>query len=449
MARAVDAAGGTASAPDGTRRHWLVDHWRRRRWALLAMVAFVAVSLAFTFLWGPVVRHKAEWVIPGDIWSTFRNAHFVGWGDIGGIYDPAYGLLTFPAVVLALTPAAMVSGHFGLTESIGLWTVPHPSAWLVLGPVVLALGGSCLLAFDAMAEALGVDGGKRVVLLGVESVITFQVVTLWGHPEDMVALGLAGYALLMGTSGRWRPSGWLWGAAIAFQPLVLVLVPVAVVTVPRGRRVRLAVRAVLPTAVLLAIPLATQWSMTTGSLLHQSNRTDLDHATPWIVLSAHLGPHAVSAGPGRLIAVAAALVLGWVAWRRRPSLLGLVWLGALALGLRCFFESVMVPFYLGPPFALIVLAAAAGVGWRRLVGSSVAMGVATVVSFHRLGEWPYWLVLVAGLAAGLACAWPGRDAFTPGAGAASAVRSTHPAPLAESVPPSEQSAGTTLAGTRT
>jgi hypothetical protein len=151
---------------------------------------------------------------------------------------------------------------------------------------------------------------------------------------------------------------------------------------------------------------------------HQSNRTDLDHPTPWVAFSAHLGPHVVSAGPGRMLALSSALVLGWVAWRRRPSLLGFVWLGALALALRCFFESVMVPFYLGPPFALILLACAAASGGRRLAVATGAMVVGTVLAFHRLGEWSYWLPMVALLALGLACAWPGRSAFGAQAGTA-------------------------------
>ncbi len=387
------------------------DFWAHRRWALVAIVAYVAISLAFTFLWGPVVRHQATWVVPGDIWSTFRGAHLVGWGDIGGIYNPTYGLLTFPAVVVVLAPVAMVTGHFGLTESIGTFTVTHPSAWLWLGPVTLFLGAWCLVAFDAMAEELGVGRGKRIALVTVEAAIVFQVVTLWGHPEDMVAIGLATYAILMGWRGRWTSAGWLWGAAIAFQPLVLVLFPLALATAPRGSRVRLCFFSALPSATLLAAPLVTQWNLTTRSMLHQSNRTDLNHPTPWITFSSHLGPNLVTAGPGRLIALLAAVVIGVVAWRLRPSLAALVWMGALALCLRCFFESVMDTFYLGPPLALILIACAVRPGWLRLSTASVIMVVATVFSFHRLGEWAYWLPLMTMLAVGLACGWPGRDAF--------------------------------------
>ena len=394
-------------------RDWLVGHLRRRTWALVAMAVFTAVSLAFSFLWGPVVRHQAIWVIPGDIWSTYRDAHLVGWGNIGGIYDPYLGLLTFPAVVVVLAPVAMVSWHFHLTESFGQITVAHPSAWLWLGPAILLLGASCLVALDAMAEELGIGRGKRILLLGVESVIVFQVVTIWGHPEDMVAIGLATYALLMGSRRRWTATGWLWGAAIAFQPLVLVLFPLGFATTRRGERVRLCVRSALPTVVLLAAPLITQWGMTTRSMLHQSNRVDLNHPTPWIAFSSHLGPNVVSAGPGRVIALLAAVAIGGVAWRLHPSLAAMVWMGAVALSLRCFFESVMDPFYLGPPFALILVACAVRPGWRRLVTGTVVMVVATVLAFHHLGEWATWLPMVALLSVGLSCGWPGRDAFGP------------------------------------
>ena len=415
-APAGDAAPALSGAPvgaadrDRTAGSWVVGHLRGRAGAVVALLACTAVALAYSFLWGPVVRHEAVWVVPGDLWSTFRNAHFVGWGDMGAIYDPTYGLLTFPGVVVALAPVAVASGHFGLTESIGLLMVHHPSAWLLLGPVTLLLGGSCLFAFDALAEELDVDRATRWVLLGAESAVVFVVVGMWGHPEDMAALGLATYALLQGHRGRWRSGGWLWGAAIAFQPLVLVLAPVWVATCPAGQRLRTVVRAALPTVVLMTLPLATHWTMTTGALLHQGNRTDLDHPTPWIAFSAHLGPHLVSAGPGRILALLAAVGLGAVAWSLRPSLAGLVWLGGLALTLRCFFESVMVPFYLGPPFAVLLLAAAAAPGRRRLLVTAAAMVGATVLTHHRLGAWPYWLGMVAFLAVGLACGWPGRRA---------------------------------------
>ena len=393
----------------------MVEHAARRTWALAAIGVTVGMSLLYVFWWGPVVRHVAIWIVPGDIWSTFRDAHMVGWGDIGGIYDPNYGLLTFPASVILLTPVAMTSGHFGLSESIGTLAITHPSAYLLLGPAILLLGSACLLAFDALAESLGISRGQRIVLLSIESVLVFQVVTLWGHPEDMTALGLAAYALLQASRGRWTAAGWLWGLAIATQPLVLVVFPLAFAMSPSGQRMRLCFRSALPTTMLLAIPLLTQWGMTTRALLHQSNMVSVNHPTPWMAFSAHTGPDHVSAGPGRIVALLAAVAIGALASRLRPSLLGLVWLSALALALRCFFESVMVPFYLGPPFALIVLACALRPGYLRLLVASTAAVGANVLAYHHLGTWSYWLPMVGLLALALACGWPGRaDLMTRG-----------------------------------
>jgi hypothetical protein len=110
-----------------------------------------------------------------------------------------------------------------------------------------------------------------------------------------------------------------------------------------------------------------------------------------------------------MIAVLAAVLIGYLAYRRPPSTVGLLWLCALALSLRCFFESVMVVFYLGPPLALIVLMAATCDSRRRLIGAWAIATVATVFAFHRFSEWEYWLPMVAFLAIGLACAWPGRS----------------------------------------
>jgi hypothetical protein len=109
-----------------------------------------------------------------------------------------------------------------------------------------------------------------------------------------------------------------------------------------------------------------------------------------------------------MIAVLVAVLIGYLAYRRPPSTVGLLWLCALALSLRCFFESVMVVFYLGPPLALIVLTTATCASWRRLVGAWAIAMVATVYCFHGASEWGYWAPMVAFLAIGLACAWPGR-----------------------------------------
>jgi hypothetical protein len=390
------------------RASWMVEHLKRRRWPLAVMLAFVLVSMAYSLWWNPVVHHSQNWVIPGDIWSTFRAAHWVGWGNIGSIYGRDTQLVTFPGIAVLLAPVAMVSGALGLGESIVPVILSRPTSWLLLGPAILLLGSTCLMAFDAMAEELGVNRPRRVALSFMEAVVIFQVVTLWGHPEDMLALTFSLYALLAMFRGRWSLSGWLWGAAIVTQPLVILMFPLALVRTPNAQRLRLCLYGALPSVVLLSAPLVTQWHRTSAVLLHQANARFLDHATPWIALSPTLSRTTVGAGPGRMIAAFVAILVGFMAYRTPPSRVGLLWLCALVLSLRCFFESVMDVFYLGPPLALIVLTAATCASRTRLVGAWAIAILATVYGFHRASEWGYWVPMVAFLAIGLACAWPGR-----------------------------------------
>ncbi len=390
------------------RTFWLVKHLKRRRWPLAVMLAFVIVSMAYSLWWNPVIHHSRDWVIPGDIWSTFRAAHWVGWGDIGNMYGNDTQLVTFPGIAVLLAPVAMVSGALGLGESIAPMFVSQPTSWFLLGPAILLLASTCLVAFDAMAEELGVNGPRRIMLSVMEAVVIFQVVTMWGHPEDMLALTFSLYALLAMLRGRWPLSGWLWGAAIVTQPLVILMFPLAFVRTPNLHRLRLCLYGALPSVMLLSAPLVMQWHQTSAVLLHQANARFLDHATPWIALSPTLSRTTVGAGPGRMIAVFMAVVVGFMAYRRAPSNVGLLWLCALALSLRCFFESVMNAFYLGPPLVLIVLTAATSGNPKRLVGAWAIAMLATAYGFHRASEWGYWAPIAVFLALGLACAWPGR-----------------------------------------
>ena len=420
-----------SSSSDGTGVAWLLNHLGRRVWPLSAITVFVAVSMAYSFWWGPVIHHQPGWVVPGDIWSTFRAAHWVGWGSLGSVYGSDTQLVTFPGIAVLLAPVAMISGALGLSESIAPVFLAHPTSWYLLGPAILLLGSSCLLSFDAAAEEMGVDRPRRALLCLVEAVVIFQVLTIWGHPEDMVALALALYALLAMVRRLWTLSAWLWGVAIVVQPLVLLLLPLAFVRTPADRRVRLCVIAALPSAVLVGTPMLTDWGATSKVLFQQANFEYLDHATPWVALSPRLSDVSVGAGPGRLIAVAASVGLAVLASRRRPSVAGLIWLSAVALSLRCFFEAVMVSFYLGPPLAMIVLAAALRRSWSRLVGAGLIAVAATVVAFRRMPPWGYWGSVVALLVVGLLVAWPGRGALgwwdrrasDSGAGAAPVPRS--------------------------
>jgi len=389
----------------------LLRRLRNRKWPLLAMVAYLAVGMTFSFTWQHLVYSSNSWSIPGDIWSTWRAAHWVGWGSLGGVYGSDTQLVTFPGIAVILAPLAMISDHLSLSESIDPIFVATPSSWYLLGPAIMLLGSSCLLAFDALAELLGASRKRRIALCWAEAILLFQVVVIWGHPEDLLALGLALYAFIAVAKERSTAAGWLWGAAVAVQPLVLLLFPLQFLRVPRADRLRVCLLAALPSLILVGTPLLSQWKQTSKILFHQANFPTVDHATPWIALSPRYSSVAVGAGPGRLLALAVSVGLAVVALRLRPSLVGLLWLGAVALSARCFFESVMDPFYLGPPLAMIVLVASVRPRWTRLATAWAVAMAATAFSSRHLSEWGYWLPMVAFLAVGLALAWPGRTAL--------------------------------------
>jgi hypothetical protein len=381
-----------------------VSRLRRRAWPLAVTAAFVVTGMAFSLFWGPVVQHHPFWLTSGDLWSTYRTAHYVGWGDLGGIYGAGTALVTLPGILLALAPVAMVTGALGLTESFPKF-LPHPSAWLVLDPYVLLLSAVALFACDALAERLGVSRARRAVLCLVEAGLLWNVAVIWGHPEDPVAVGLALYALVFALDGRWTGAGWLFGAALVTQPLVLLMFPVLLALGGRRQIVGLAARGAVPVVALVLTPLISQFHATTHALLDQPNFPHIDHATPWTALAPVLGgtgrAFSVAAGPGRVVALILACCLGWWArrWRQRPDLI--VWAAAMGLALRCFTESVMVAFYVWPALAVgLVIAARLGRG-RLAVAGAVAL-FTTAAAQWRLGELPWWAIVTAGIAIVLA-----------------------------------------------
>jgi len=386
----------------------LAPRVRRRRWPMMVTVVVLGTGMAYSLLWGPVVRHQGSWVFPGDIWGAYRSAHFVAWGSFGSVYAASTSIVTFPGILMLFAPLAMFTGSLGMTESFPFFP-PHPAAWLLLGPYEILIGCVALFACDALAERLEVSSGRRVVLCVVEGVVLWPVLVAWGHPEDALALALAVYAMVFALDHRWTGAGWLFGAAIATQPLVVLMLPVVLAMSGKRQAPALLLRSGLPAIVLLATPLVAQFHATAHVLLAQPNFPRIDHATPWTALAPKLGGAgkdiAVAAGPGRVVAVVGACVLGWWArrWRDRPDLL--VWAAATALTLRCLTESVMDDYYVWPTLALGLIVAARMTRWRQTVGVLVAVAV-TVCAQTHFGEWLWWSTVNAGLLIVLVSAFP-------------------------------------------
>ncbi len=370
---------------------------RRRAPAFVATGLVVTVGMVFFFSWGPISNSKCGcWVAPEDIWGAVRSAHFVLWGYYGGIYAAGTQLVTFPGYLLTLLPAVSLSTGLKLAEPYPL-VIRYPSAWLVIGPYTMALGSVVLFALDGWLERCGIPRRRRWLAAVIGGSLLWPVLALWGHPEDPIAVALALWAIAAAHERHYARSGWLFGAAIAIQPLALLVLPIGLGIVGLKRVVPTTIRAGLPSVALLVVPLIANFHATARAILEQPNYPRIDFPTPWMALAPRLSAVSVAAGPGRMIAMVGALAIGvWLLLRRDSARdpAQLLWLGSVAFALRCVFESVMVPYYVWPVVALAVAAAATS-SWRRLVIAFAIASLLCGVTYVHLARWPYWLAMTS------------------------------------------------------
>lgn len=363
-----------------------------RRWRpLLASFGLVATGMGYSLLWGPVIRHHSYWIMPGDIWGTFRSAQFITWGDIGGIYTAGTSLVTFPGILVALAPPALVAHLFHLVESYP-YPLSRPSAWIVVGPYEMLLSCLPLFPLDAMAERFRIPPFRRSLLALAELIVLWQVSVVWGHPEDALACGFALYALLMVKDGRPVAAGWLMGVALCIQPLVILVLPVVAFRVPWRSWPGLVLRCLLPSALLLAGPLFSSFHASLHALIDQPNYPTVDHPTPLVHLAPKVGHSvAVAAGPFRVAMVLLATIVGF-ATRRYKSLEAILFLAGVCFFLRCLLEPVMDPYYIWPVLAVGLLLAAKS-GWTPFLLAAAASFAATGFSQHHFSDWTWWSVV--------------------------------------------------------
>ncbi len=183
--------------------------------------------------------------------------------------------------------------------------VSHPQWVVAVDPYVLLLSCMALFACDALARRLQVSRQRRAVITVLVAVLLWSVTVVYGHPEDAIAIALAVYALISAMDGRFTKAGWIFGAAVAFQPLVLLMVPVLIAMAGLRKGIALGIRSVLPSAVLLSVPLIANFSATFRELVDQPSFPNVNHATPWTALATRLGGHGssltVAAGPVRRV----------------------------------------------------------------------------------------------------------------------------------------------------
>lgn len=396
---------------------------------LIASAGLLVIGM-FTTTWGPTLIGRTEWALPYDLWGTLIATTRLAHGNIGGLYAPPTGLISLPGAAVILVPCAALLSALGLSLDIPGPHNLHPPVWLLAGPYQIALCCVTLFAADALAEQLGVRFWKRGLLAAASAGILWSVSARWGHPEDAVALGLLLYAIGAQSRGRLGLAGWLAGAAVCVQPLVLLALPVMLAAVPWRRMPPFLIRTVLPSAVLLGATAIANWHDTYLSVTSQPDSPVINHPTAWTALAPHMANQNVAAGPFRLATIALAFLCAAAIRRRWQAqvagagadgeisgggnagtwsaelLSDVLWWVALTLALRSFFEPVMVSYYPWPPMA-VALIPAATLSWQRLIGAGLLAGGLTAAAqgpSHTV--WIWWIPIVAGLVVLLALAHP-------------------------------------------
>ena len=394
---------------------------------LIASAGLLVIGM-FTTTWGPTLIGRTEWALPYDLWGTLIATTRLAHGNIGGLYAPPTGLISLPGAAVILLPCAALISALGLSLNIPGPHNLHPAVWLVAGPYEIALCCVTLFAADALAEQLGVPFWKRGLLAAASAGILWSVSARWGHPEDAVAVGLLLYAILAQSRGRLGLAGWLAGAAVCVQPLVLLALPVMLAVLPWRRMVPFLVRTVLPSATLLAATAIANWHDTYLSVTSQPDSPVINHPTAWTSLAPHMADQNVAAGPFRLATIVLAClcalairrrwqsragngandeISGWEAGTWSAELLtDVLWWVALALALRSFFEPVMVSYYPWPPMAVALISAATLSWWRLIAAGLLAGGLTAASQGPSHTVWIWWIPIVGGLVVLLALARP-------------------------------------------
>lgn len=399
--------------------------------AAIAWLGALAAAVVFSALVAPHLFHARGWWIFGDLSSMLRASDLVARTGLVHVYDaPGALLVALPGFEEIVALPLVILRAFGLSYSVGAvlvhGTFTSQGEWSLTDHITVVvafgLGLATIFPIDALARDMGLRGARRATALVAASAILVWAIARWGHPDDMLAIGLLLTSLRCAYRGRWPAAAWLLGGAFAVQPLSALgaFVVLGVTHLPWRRWGRFIVRVAILPLLVIVVPLVGETKTTLHRVLGQpvewGTAVTTNHATPWHALVLGVAtisiPHRglIFEGDGsdvRMLAVALAVLLGWWVARQGHALRLETALWALGFGLagRIFFESVIIPYYLAPPLLLgMLLVTAKSKPWA-LAGGIVAAATAWVGSVHILGEWGYLLAVSGGLIALFALGW--------------------------------------------
>ena len=372
-------------------------------YAACMYVMGIAGCVFLTFFLQPLLGHGTWWV-NGDVWYTTNSAQYVANGAPGFVYsaNPFYSAL--PGFIYLYAPVVALADHLGLISGYPL-PLAHPSMLILTGPFFFICGATGVFGVDFLAFTLGVSRARRrAIATGLAVLVIAPTPGIEGHPEDLLALALATWALAYLIRGRFTSAAMILSGAILVQTWAGLLLPVLLVASPPGLRLRALIRATAAPVILTLVLLALDFRDAATDLLRQP-MPDTGQHLPWWSLAGHLtvsnmgvSTQMVSGSTTRSLAL---IVAGLAAWKlcRRVTPERILLAAGIATYARCLFEVEYWPYYVAPAVVLLVVLAA-----RTTVGDPKRFIVAIVsgllLYFHTTPSYmhividPWWALAI-------------------------------------------------------
>ncbi len=235
-----------AGAGRGAGVRGMRERVRRRMFPLIASAGLIVVGM-FTTTWGPTLIGRTEWALPYDLWGTLIATTRLAHGNIGGLYAPPTGLISLPGAAVILLPvrgadlgarpvAQPSLARTTCTRRCGWWPgrtrsrcAASPCSPPTRSPSSSACASGSAACSPRPARASSGRSPPAGATRRTRSRSACCCTRSWRRAR--ARLGLA---------------GWLAGAAVCVQPLVLLALPVMLAVLPWRRMVPFLVRAALP-----------------------------------------------------------------------------------------------------------------------------------------------------------------------------------------------------------
>ncbi|HXP32736.1 MAG TPA: hypothetical protein VN820_01915 [Acidimicrobiales bacterium] len=172
----------------------------------------------------------------------------------------------------------------------------------------------------------------------------------------------------------------LLGLGIAFQPLALLGIAPVLARLTWRAATRLLWRLVLPSLVVLVLPLVAETHRTLFVLVRQPFQPRSISFTPLTHVAPVIGPDLAGGGPTRLVTIVLGAALGALVCHRRHDLPTVLAVTAIAFFLRVLLETELNWYYLWPVPALCLVLSA------RRNTTRFALCVAALVVSMVLGD---------------------------------------------------------------